>query len=632
VAGLVRHRGWRLLGSGLLIAAGLVAMRHAEGRVLGEGLLLAAAVWAGVGILGRAVAGLRRRDVTIELLVSVAAIGALVIGEVWEAAAVTWLFTLGAFLEARSLARTRRALGALLDLTPETATVLRDGRPTVVSPFEVEVGETVIVQPGGRIPVDGEVTEGAAAVDERSITGEPLPVDRGPGDTVFTGTVSHGFLQVRAQGVGADTTLARIVARVEEAQEAKAPRQRFIERFARVYTPAMLGASALVYGLTRDAHLALTLLVISCPGALVIAAPVASVAGIGRAAQRGVLLKGGDHLERLAHVTAVVFDKTGTLTAGRPALTEVIAFQPAAAVAAATSHGTKGASATDAGAEADLLRWAASAEMGSEHPLARPILEASARVAALPFPERFESFTGLGVRARVDGRTVVVGNAPLFAHLGLPLAAAGAEALASLGARGRTAVAVTVDGVTLGVLGIRDTLRPSAKAAVADLRALGVSRLAMLTGDVAATARAIAEETGLDEVRAGLLPEAKLAYVRDLQRAGEVVAMVGDGVNDAPALAAADVGVAMGAAGTRVALETAPVALMSDDLGKLGDALRLARATVRVSHQNLAIALVTVAALMTGVLLGEVHMAGGMLVHQASVLLVIANGLRLVRA
>ncbi len=630
----MRGRGARLLGSGLLIVAGLAVARTPGGGAAGDALLVAAAVVAGIGVVGRAVAGLRRRDVTIELLVSVAAIGALAIGEVWEAAAVTWLFTLGAFLEARSMARTRRALGALLDLTPATATVLRDGRPIVVSPFEVRVGETVIVQPGGRIPVDGEVTDGQAAVDERSITGEPLPVDRTVGDEVFTGTVSHGFLRVRAVGVGADTTLARIVARVEEAQEAKAPRQRFIERFARVYTPAMLGLSAAVFLATRDPHLALTLLVISCPGALVIAAPVASVAGIGRAAQRGVLLKGGDHLERLAQVSAVVFDKTGTLTAGRPTLTEVIALRPAPAVVATGSarRGTSDAVGTDAGARHDLLRWAASAEMGSEHPLARPILEASAGVAGLPFPERFESFTGLGVRSVVDGRTVVVGNASLFAHLGLPLAAAGADAVASLQARGRTAVAVTVDGVTLGVLGIRDTLRPSAAAALSDLRALGVSRLAMLTGDVVGTARAIAEEAGLQEVHAGLLPEAKLAFVRDLQGAGEVVAMVGDGVNDAPALAAADVGVAMGVAGTRVALETAPVALMGDDLGKLVDAVRLARATVRVSRQNLAVALLTVVALMAGVLLGEVHMAGGMLVHQASVLLVIANGLRLTRA
>ena len=613
-----------MAASGILLLLALAARFLLDAPVVADSLLVVAALVAGSDIARRAVAGLLRRDVTIELLVTVAAVGAVAIGEVWEAAAVTFLFTFGAFLEARSLVRTRRALGALLDLTPDTATVLRDGREEVVSPFEVAVGDTVIVKPGGRIPVDGEVVSGQAAVDESSITGEPLPVDRNVGDGVYTGTISHGALRVRATGVGADTTLARIIRRVEEAQEAKAPSQRFIERFARVYTPAMMLLSAVVFAATRDAHVALTLLVISCPGALVIATPVAVVAGIGRAARRGILLKGGEHLERAGHLSAVVFDKTGTLTTGRPVLTEVIALHPALVAAGAPARDPNAA-------RDDVLRWAASAEMGSEHPLARPILEASSGAGPLPYPERFESFTGLGVRATVEGRHVIVGSIALLSELGVPSTVDAARAIATLQEQGRTAVAVAVDGVTIGVLGIRDTLRESARPAIAALRALGIRRLVMLTGDASGTAAAIASEAGIDEVHAELLPDAKLGFIERLQREGEVVAMVGDGVNDAPALAAADVGVAMGAAGTRVALETAPVALMTDDLGKLAEAVRLARTTRRVIGQNVAIALVTVAGLLAGVLAGEVHMAGGMLVHQASVLLVIANALRLTR-
>jgi Zn2+/Cd2+-exporting ATPase len=637
-----RRQRYLLATSGALIVVGLAAGTLASGARMADVLLVAAALVAGADIARRALAGLRRRDVTIELLVTVAAIGALAIGELWEAAAVTFLFTVGAFLEARTLARTRRALGALLGLAPDDATVLRDGRELVVTPFELAVGDLVVVKPGARIPVDGEIVAGSAAVDESSITGEPLPVEREVGDGVFTGTVSYGALRVRATGVGADTTLARIIRRVEAAQEAKAPSQRFIERFARVYTPAMMVLSAATFAVTRDAHLALTLLVISCPGALVIATPVAVVAGIGRAARRGVLLKGGEHLERAAHLSAVVFDKTGTLTTGRPALTDVVPLHPALidvrgsggdGVAGADLGGTGLAGASHPGSDPGaVVRWAARAELGSEHPLARPILDASGDARGLPYPERFQNYAGLGVRATVEGREVTVGSLALFAELGLPLNDDVRRTAARLQRKGRTAVAVGLDGVVIGILGIRDTLRDSARPMLAALRALGIRRLAMLTGDAAGTATAIAGEAGLQEVHAELLPEGKLDVIELLQRDGEVVAMVGDGVNDAPALAAADVGVAMGAAGTRVALETAPVALMTDDLGKLVEAVRLARATRRVILQNVAIALVTVVGLLVGVFAGEVHMASGMLVHQASVLVVIANALRLSRA
>jgi len=604
---LARRRGAVLLASGVLIALGLALLHLADASALGRAALAAAAVVAGADVLRRALNGLRRRDATIELLVSVAVIGALVIGEVWEAAAVTFLFTLGAFLEARALTKTRASLSALLALLPDEAEVLRDGVRVRVAPEDVALGETVLVTPGGRVPVDGVITVGEAAVDESSVTGEALPVDRCPGDTVRTGTLSYGPLRVRATGVGADTTLARIVRRVEEAQEAKAPVQRFIERFARVYAPSILVLAVTVFAFTGDVRLALTLLVISCPGALVIATPVAIVAGIGRAARSGVLLKGGEVLERVAQLSAVVFDKTGTLTTGRPELTDVVGLGGAA--------------------EEEVLHLAASAEVGSEHPLARPILAAAPR--ALSLPERFESVRGLGVRAVVEGRDVVVGSVAMLRSAGVTPPSAALHAVAALEGDGRSAVLVAADGDVIGVLGLRDTLRDSAAPAIAALRRAGVRRVAMLTGDTARGAAPIAREAGVDEVHADALPETKLALIEALQREGEVIAMVGDGVNDAPALAAADVGIAMGAAGTRIALETAPVALLRDDLMALAEGLRIARATRRVIAQNVAIALATVAGLLAGVLAGEVHMALGMLVHQGSVLLVVANALRL---
>src|SRR5690606_24983570 len=320
------------------------------------------------------------------LLVTIAATGAIAIGEVWEAAAVTFLFILGAYLEARTLSRTRQVLQDLLDLAPTMALVLRAGEQVEVMPYEVLQGETVLVKPGTKIPVDGEVVDGRSAVDESAITGEPIPAEKTPGEPVYAGTVNQaGLLRVRAEGVGADTTLARIIRRVEEAQEEKASTQQFIERFAKWYTPAIIGLSIVAYIISRDVELALTLLVIGCPGALVISTPISIVAGIGRAAQEGILIKGGEYLENAGKITALALDKTGTLTAGKPRVTDVIALQPALAVAGAAGDLAAG----DAGQ--DVLRWAAVAELGSEHPLADAIVSAAGN--DVPHADAFETFT-----------------------------------------------------------------------------------------------------------------------------------------------------------------------------------------------------------------------------------------------
>ena len=600
-------------------AGGLIVAAFGAGALGGDTLrrilMVAAALVAGAPIFRNALRALMARVIGIDLLVAIAAGGALIIGEYWEAAAVTFLFAIGHALEAATLNRTRSALAALVDVAPDVAVVVRGNEQVEVPAGAVAIGETVLVKNGAKVPVDGVVVAGSGALDEASITGESLPVDKAVGSKVFAGTVSKGgFLQVRAEGVGADTTLARIIHRVEEAQDAKAATQKFMDRFSAWYTPGIM-VLALVAGLiSGDVTLGLTLLVIGCPGALVISIPVAVVAGIGRAAQSGVLVKGGEFLETAARVNAVALDKTGTLTRGKPRLTDVLVL--------GEGH-----------TRTSVLRWAALAEAGSEHPLAAPVLAAATQEGAYggELPTHAESVPGKGVKAIIGNSAVLVGNQSLMEAEGLRDPAAAAAA-ARLAAAGRTPMLVAVDDAVIGVVAVADELRPEAKELVAQLRRAGVRHVAMLTGDAQPVANAVAASTGITDVRAGLLPEEKLEAIAELRGRGYVVAMVGDGVNDAPALATADIGVAMGAAGSAVAVETADIALMADDLRKLPYAIGLAKRTVRIMRQNIVVALLTVGLLLAGVLWGGVTMAIGMLVHEGSVLLVIANAMRLLIA
>ncbi|KAA3644181.1 MAG: cadmium-translocating P-type ATPase [Chloroflexi bacterium] len=602
----------------LVISSGaLIMMALGVGKFLGaeqwrNGFMILATLIAGWDIAVRAVTSLRNRHISIELLVTIATVGALIIGEYWEAAAVTFLFILGAYLEARTLSQTRQVLEGLLDLTPATAIVIRDNRQVEVSPHEVLTNEMVMVKPGAKIAVDGEVIDGHSSVDESAITGEPMPEEKSEGAQVYAGTVNQaGLLKVRATGVGADTTLARIIRRVEEAQEEKAPTQRFIEQFSQWYTPFIIGLSGLAYLITRDIELALTLLVIGCPGALVISTPVSVVAGIGRAAKSGILIKGGEYLENAGKISALALDKTGTLTQGKPELTDVVALN---------GHH-----------QDQILRWAAIAEAGSEHPLARAIMKATEHLDTIPSAEKFDTCTGRGVRATLNGDEIGVGSKELMAELGVDIPLEGEEQLTRLKSAGKTAVLVSLNDLAVGILGIADTLRADAPKMIKRLKEIGLKQVVMLTGDDRRTAQAIAAEAGIDDVRAELLPEDKLQAIRALQADGHVVAMVGDGINDAPALAAADIGIAMGAAGTDIAIETADIALMADDLMKLPEAVKLSKATLGNIRQNVVVALVTVTGLLLGVILGAVHMSGGMLIHEASVLVVILNGMRLLR-
>lgn len=590
---------------------------HGSGHVftLANAFMLAAAIVAGYGIVVKAVRALLVKFISIDLLVSIAAIGATLIGNFWEAAAVTFLFAIGHALEAGTMNKTRAALAELVAVAPDVAVVMRDGEQVEIAAHQVRMGEIVLVKNGAKVPVDGQVVSGTGAIDEASITGESIPVEKTKSDHVFAGTISRGgFLQVMATGIGADTTLARIIHRVEEAQDAKAKTQAFIDRFSKWYTPAVM-VLALAAGLiSGDVVLGLTLLVIGCPGALVISIPVAIVAGIGRSARNGILIKGGEYLETSAKISAVAVDKTGTLTEGRPVLTDIVVLN----------------------SEADrreVLRWAAAAEAGSEHPLARPILDTAREEGVAPegLPGSVTPVVGKGIVADAHGKRVLIGNVPLLEQYGIVNDAGAAVAANKLAAAGKTPMIVAVDESVLGVIGVADTIREDAPEMIRRLHASGVQKVVMLTGDTRLVAEAIGEAVGIDEIHASLLPEDKLDAVARLQREGHTVAMVGDGVNDAPALATADIGVAMGAAGSAVAVETADIALMGDNLLKLPEAISLAKRTVNVMRQNIWIALITVVVLLVGVFAGGVTMAIGMLVHEGSVLIVILNAMRLLR-
>jgi Cd2+/Zn2+-exporting ATPase len=588
-----------VIASGLLIIASWVSGS--------DWLMIVAAAVAGYQIAISAFQALRIKMISIDLLVIVAAVGALFIHNYWESAAVTFLFALGGALERATLSKTRQALSDLVDAAPETATVLRDGEPETVELWELVPGDIVLIRNGEQVPVDGSVVSGHGGVDEASITGESVPAEKGEGAEVFAGTwLRSGVLRVKAVGIGADTTLAKIIHRVEDAQDAKAKTQTFMEKFAKFYTPGVMVAALAVGLLSGNVELALTLLVIACPGALVISIPVSIVAGIGRSAKDGVLIKGGEHLENAARVDVVVVDKTGTLTKGRPELTDVVVLD-------------------DAWSEDQVLLLAARAETASEHPLAEAIIRgAEQRNLVVEMVERAEPVTGKGIRADVDGRTVAVGSADLLDHT------PDRDRILELNAAGKTAMFVGVDGRAVGIVAVADTIRDDAYQAIKALHDNGI-KVIMATGDAQRVAENVAAELGIDEVRAEMMPDDKLALVKELQSRGHTVAMIGDGVNDTPALAQADIGVAMGVAGSPAAIETADIALMADRLPRLPYALGLARRTVNTMRINIAIALLTVAVLFVGVLFGGVTMAIGMLVHEGSVLLVIGIAMLLLR-
>lgn len=598
--------------AGLLIAISFLLKLWNVLALFSDILMITAALSAGYPIMKNAIQALRYRILGIEALVTVAVIGAIIIQEYWEAAAVTFLFIFGSYLEARTIEKTRSSLKTLMDLAPTTSSVMRDGIEVKVSSDEVIQGDIVLVRPGESIPVDGTILKGKATINQAAITGESVPVSRDKDAKVFSGTViEHGFLEVIAEKVGDDTTFARILNMVEEAQESKAPTQKFIEKFARYYTPAIFILAIIVYIFTRDIELTLTLLVIACPGAMVISAPVSIVAGIGNGAKNGILFKGGETLEKAGKVQVVAFDKTGTLTIGKPQVTRINTFH---------MNGD------------ELLQMIARAEYASEHHLARAIVaEASSRFASKIIPaEQFEALPGKGVAATVEGMNLYIGNRKLMADHNIQYDQEVAKYVSQEENRAQTVVFVADDERVLGLISIADVLRDDAYELVHSLKKSGIKKVVMLTGDNERTAAAVSRELGIDQYYAELLPEDKVKILQDLQKE-YIVAMIGDGVNDAPALAIADVGIAMGGSGTDVAIETADVVLMSDRLVNLPYVLGLSHATMNNMRQNIYFAVAIVMTLLIGVLSRNVFMASGMLVHELSVLLVIINAIRLTR-
>lgn len=597
-------------GSLLLVALVIYAFRSSSPIL--DLILVMIAVIAGSPITIKALMALKMRVFSIDLLVSIAVVGALIIGEFTEAAVVSFLFILGDYLEGRTLTKTRSALKSLIDMAPQKAIVLQNGKRVTKLADEVKVGDHIIVRPGSQIPVDGRVIVGQAYIDEAAITGESVPVFKREGDRVFSGTVSEdGYLEIRAEKVGEDTTFARIIELIEEAQEMKAPTQKFMERFASYYTPAIVVLSVIVGLVTQNTHLALTFLVIACPGALVISAPVSMVAGIGNGAKNGILFKGGDKVERLAKVDTVIFDKTGTLTEGRPVVTDIKSFDRS---------------------EDELLKLAAEVESVSEHHLAKAIVGKAEERGMVPdrHPAEVEIMQGRGLRARLDSREIYIGNHAGVEELGFFVDSENLAYLTLQQSKGTTPVLIVVDEEIIGLISIADKVREDAPAALDALRAEGINRHIMLTGDHNAVARKVGNQLEIDEVFAGLLPDDKLAKVKAFRKSGRNVAMVGDGVNDAPSMAIADVGIAMGGTATDITMQTADVILMTDNLSKLPYAIRLARETHRNMKQNTFIALITVMFLFVGVLTDRIHLASGMLIHEISVVIVIINAIRLV--
>jgi Cd2+/Zn2+-exporting ATPase len=614
---LAEHRELIFSGvSGLLLLAGWLVDMAGEARGISLGLLMGAYVAGGFYTLRDAWQSLRSGRFDIDILMVVAAIGSAALGAWVEGAFLLFLFSLGHSLEHMAMDRARRAIEALAELAPRTAVVQRNDVEVEVGVEELLRGDKVVVKPGQRIPADGRVSSGNSAVDQSPVTGESMPVDKQQEDKVYAGTINgEGVLVVEVTELAKGSTLSRMVEMIAEAQAQKSPTQRFADRFERIFVPSVLvGVGLLIlippllgFSLAESFYRAMAVLVAASPCALAIATPSAVLSAIARAARSGVLIKGGSHLENLGTVSAIAFDKTGTLTQGTPEVTDVMPI---------------------AVSESELLTVAASVERRSAHPLARAVVAAAiSRDLTLRSAENTEAVTGKGLRADFEGQKVVVGNAKLFEEEVIPDAIQ--QLVLRLQREGKTLMIIKMGEQFLGVLGLADVPRTGTREMLERLHQLGVRKTIMLTGDNENVAQAIAQAVGIDEVKAQLLPEDKVKVMNELVQQYGQVAMVGDGINDAPALARATVGIAMGGAGTDVALETADVALMADDLSKLPFAVALSRASRGVIRQNLWVSLSVVALLIPATLTGWAGIGIAVLIHESSTLLVVINALRL---
>ena len=620
------HRQVTMMRAAVVLLLAGWALSSAGARDAAMLSWFASIVAGGVLPARRAFVAIRARSVDMNVLMTLAVVGAMLIGEWSEGATVLVLFAVGNWLETQALARTRRSIRDLMSLTPAVALLRRGEKAVSVSPSEVRIGDTIVVRPGDRVPLDGMIISGASAIDESAITGESVPADKDIGDQVYAGTLnSYGLLDVRVTATADDSTLTRLIHLVEEAQGQRAPLQRLVDRFTRWYTPAVIILAVVVavvppaLGALFDQswggpgewfYRGLVLLVVGCPCALVISTPVAIVSAITRATRDGILVKGGVFLELAATIRAVAFDKTGTLTVGRPEVADVVSFG-------------------DGGAE-EVLKIAATVEAGSTHPLAQAVTRAMGSVE-LRHLERFSEVSGKGVRAEIDGVSYLVGS-PAFVESGIgTLPGHATDEVERLEDDGHTVLMVAAAGRPLGLIGLADAVRPEARRAISMLRGLGIDEMVMLTGDNDRTAAAVAHSLGITDYRARQLPEDKLESVRALAGTHGRVAMVGDGINDAAALALADIGVAMGAAGSDTALETADVALLGDDLTAFPRFMVLGRRTVSNIRQNVFFSIAVKFIVLVLAILGHATLWMAVFADTGVSLLVVLNGLRLLR-
>lgn len=598
--------------SGILIAIAFTSKWTAGNMDIFVWSLVIASIMGAAPIVIQAYQALRVKVVSIDVLVTIAVGGAFLIQNFEESAIVTFLFLFGAFLEQRTLNQTRSAIKELTEMAPESALKqMKNGEFEEVQVEEVDVGDILLVKTGAKVPVDGRVLTGEGSVNEASITGESIPVSKEKGSNVFAGTIlDNGTVQIIADRVGEDTTFGKIIELVEEAQDSKSEAERFIDRFSKWYTPAVLVLAFIVWIFSRDIELAITILVLGCPGALVIGVPVSNVAGIGNGARHGVLLKGSEVISDFSRLDTMIFDKTGTLTIGNPSVSEKVYY----------------------GEDMDeVLGYLASVERESDHPLAKAVLDEIGETRFSTVTET-EVVKGGGIVSRVNNHRIAVGNVALMEKENVFLSQTAKEDIERLEREGNSLVITSVNGELKVLMGIKDQIRPGVKEDLKALKKLGVKNLVMLSGDNQGTVDVVSKELGLTEAHGNMLPEHKSEYVKMLiEEKNQIVAFVGDGVNDSPSLALANIGIAMGS-GTDVAIETSDVVLMNSDFGRLPHALGLVKATARNMKQNILIAVGVVLILLASLLFSEwMNMSIGMLVHEASILVVILNGMRLLK-
>lgn len=599
------------LVSAILIALAFFGRFSLDNMAIFNWSLIIASILGVAPIAIQAYQALKVKVVSIDVLVTIAVIGAVLIQNYEESAIVTFLFLFGSYLEQRTLNKTRSAIKELTELAPESALKqMENGEFEEVDVNDVDEGDILLVKTGAKVPVDGTVLTGEGHINEASITGESLPVSKKVDSEVFAGSIlENGTIQIRADRVGEDTTFGRIIELVEEAQDSKSEAERFIDRFSKYYTPAVLVLGFIVWFFSKDIELAITILVLGCPGALVIGVPVSNVAGIGNGARNGVLLKGSEVINDFSRVDTIVFDKTGTLTVGNPEVAEKEFY----------GKNTE-----------EVLGYLASVERESDHPLAKAVLQDIGETT-FSTVEETEVVKGGGIVAKIGVHRIAVGNVALMEKENVKLSEKAKKDVERFEKNGNSLVLTAVDGELNVLMGIRNQIRPGVKKDLQKLKKLGVKNLVVLSGDNQGTVDLVARELGLTEAHGHMLPEGKSAYIEKMQAEGGIIAFVGDGVNDSPSLALADIGIAMGS-GTDVAIETSDVVLMNSDFSRLPHALGLTKSTSRNMKQNIAIAVGVVLILLASLLFSEwMNMSIGMLVHEASILVVILNGMRLLR-